>query len=193
MKKNPVIRTAKWAISLMKNQIVLSLVLLIQGVIFIVAPSGDMTGAVTIIAIILIVAALINIGIHLIPKEREKIDIFLSVINLLLIGVCVFSLISPSTVEPLIRYFFAILTIFGNIANLIGVFKLENKKSWRFFVGLFVSVIMIGLGIAMFIAEESVIAAMQQGIGLFLIINSLMNIWYIIRLYFEAKRAKKNG
>ena len=32
---------------------------------------------------------------------------------------------------------------------------------------------------------------MQQGVGLFLIINSLINIWYIIRLRAETKKAEK--
>lgn len=32
---------------------------------------------------------------------------------------------------------------------------------------------------------------MQQGVGLFLIINSLINSWYIIRLRAETKKAEK--
>ncbi|MBR6095352.1 MAG: DUF308 domain-containing protein [Oscillospiraceae bacterium] len=192
MEKNPVVKTAKWAMSLMKNKIIVSLLMLVSGILFLVAPSGNMNGTVITIAIIVIVFALINIGIHLIPKDRTKMDIFLSVVNVLLIGFSVFCLIFPSTVEPIVRYVFAVLTIISNLVNLIEVLKFENKKSWRFAVGLIVAVIMIGLGIGMLIAGETVIASMQQGIGVFLIINAVINIWYIIHLWIEAKRTKKN-
>ena len=191
MEKNPVVKTAKWAMSLMKNKIIISLLMLVTGILYIAAPTGNMNGTVVIIAIIVIVFALINIGIHLIPKERTKMDIFLSVINVLLIGFSVFCLISPSTVEPIVRYVFAVLTIITNLVNLIEVLKFENKKSLRFVIGLIVAVIMIGLGIAMIVAGETVIASMQQGIGVFLIINALINIWYIISLGIKARKAKK--
>ncbi|MCR5274668.1 MAG: DUF308 domain-containing protein, partial [Clostridiales bacterium] len=115
----------------------------------------------------------------------------LSVVNVLLIGFSVFCLITPATVEPVVRYIFAVVMILTNLVNLVETFRFEDKKSWKFFVGLFVAVIMIGLGIAMIVAGETVIASMQQGIGVFLIINALINIWYIIRLRLEAKKAKK--
>ncbi len=193
MKKNPVINTAKYIMSLMKNKIIVSLVMLVSGVMFLVAPSGDKNLTVILGAIFIIAAALINIGIHLIPKDRTKMDIFLSVINVLLIAFAVFCLISPSTIEPFVRVVCAVMTIFTNLVNLIEVFKFENKKSWRFVLGLFVAIIMIGLGVAMIIAGETVIASMQQGIGLFLIINALINIWYIVRLSIEARKAKKKA
>ncbi len=191
MEKNPVIKTAKWALSLMKNKIIVSLFMLVTGIMFIVAPSGNMNGIVMIAAVIIIVAALINIGIHLIPKDRTKMDIFLAIINILIIAFAVFCLISPATVEPFVKIIFAVLTIVTNLVNLIEVLRFENKKSVRFFVGLFVAIIMIGLGIAMLVAGEQVIANMQQGIGVFLIINSIINIWYIIVLSYKARKARK--
>jgi len=191
MEKNPVVKTAKWAMSLMKNKIIISLLMLVTGILYVAAPTGNMNGTVVIIAIIVILFALINIGIHLIPKERTKMDIFLSVVNVLLIGFSVFCLITPATVEPVVRYIFAVVMILTNLVNLVETFRFEDKKSWKFFVGLFVAVIMIGLGIAMIVAGETVIASMQQGIGVFLIINALINIWYIIRLAAEAKKAEK--
>ena len=191
MEKNPVVKTAKWAMSMMKNKIIISLVMLVTGILYVAAPTGNMNTTVVVIAVILIAAALINVGIHLIPKERTKTDIFLAAINIILIGFAVFCIISPSTVEPIVRYIFGVVMIVTNLVNLFETFRLEDKKSWKFFVGLFVAVIMIGLGIAMLIAGETVIASMQQGIGVFLIINALINIWYIIRLRIEAKKAAK--
>lgn len=188
MEKNPIIKTARWAMSLMKNKIVISLMMLVTGVLFLVSPSGNMNGTVVIAAIILIAAALINIGIHLIPKERTKADYFLSAANALIIVFAVFCLISPSTIEPYVRVIIAIVTIITNLVNLVEVLRFENKKSWRFAVGLFAAVIMIGLGIGMIVASETVIASMQQGIGIFLIINVVINIWYIVRLWAKTKK-----
>ncbi len=191
MEKNPIVRTARWAMSLMKNKIVISLMMLVTGILFLVAPTGNMNGTVVIVAIILIAAALINIGIHLIPKERTKGDYILSFVNALIIAFAVFCLISPSTIEPYVRVIIAVVTIITNLVNLVEVLRFENKKSWRFAVGLFVSVIMIGLGIGMIVAGETVIASMQQGIGVFLIINALINIWYIVRLWAKARKESR--
>ncbi len=191
MEKNPVVKTAKWALSMMNNKIVISVSMLVSGVIYMVAPGGNMNGTVVTIAIVLIAAALINIGIHLIPRERTGSDFFLSFVNLLLVGFGVFCLISPSAIEPVVRYIFAVITIITNLVNMIEIFKLEEKRSWKFFVGLFVAIIMIGLGVAMIIAGETVIASMQQGIGIFLVIDALINIWYIVRLGMEARSARK--
>jgi len=193
MQKNPIMKTAKWAMSMMKNKIIVTLSLLVTGLSFVILPMGNMNGTVIVAAVIIIAFAAINIGIHLIPKDRTLTDYLLSLLNLVLIGFGIFCIISPSTVEPGVRVLFALFTIIDNIINLVEVFKLENKKSWRFFLGLFVAVIMIGLGIGMIIAGEHVIESMQQGVGWFLIINSLVNLWYIIRLGIESKKAAKKG
>ncbi len=193
LEKNPVFRTAKRAMALMKNKIFLSLFLVALGLSFLFSQSADQTGAVIMASIVLIVAALVNICFHLIPKERTKLDVFLAILNLIPIAAGVFCLISPGTVEPLVRYFFAVLTVVTNVMNLLDVLKLENKTSWRFYVGLIVSILMIFLGVIMFFAEDEDIVSMQQGVGLFLIINSLINLPYALRLHFAAKKAAKEA
>lgn len=65
MEKNPVVRTAKWAVSLMKNKLIASLVLLIQGILFIVSPAGNMISTVQIGAVVVIMACVANILLHL--------------------------------------------------------------------------------------------------------------------------------
>ena len=49
---------------------------------------------------------------------------------------------------------------------------------------------MMGLGVAMLIASEEKITAMQQGIGGFMIINALLNIVYMIQFWFAARKKK---
>ena len=60
MEKNPVVKTAKRAMSLLKNKIIISLMMLVTGILFLVAPSGNMNGTVVAIAVIVILLALIN-------------------------------------------------------------------------------------------------------------------------------------
>ncbi len=187
--KNPVIRTAGWAVSMMKNKIVITLMMLVTGILFLAAPAGNVNGTVIFAAVVLLAAAVINIGIHLIPKGRTKTDALLAAFNAAIAVFAVFCLVSPATVEPYVRTAVGVMTILSNLFNLIEVFRLENKRTWRFFFGLFTAVIMIGLGIGMIVAGEAVIASMQQGIGIFLIINALVNLWYIIRLGTAGKKA----
>ena len=61
LEKNPVVRTAKWAVSMMKNKLIASLILLIQGILFIVSPAGNLQGMVQIGAAVVILACVINI------------------------------------------------------------------------------------------------------------------------------------
>ena len=41
IQRNPVVRTGKWAVSLMRNKLVASLMMLVQGILFIAAPQGN--------------------------------------------------------------------------------------------------------------------------------------------------------
>ena len=63
--KNPVVRTAKWAVSLMKNKLIASLLLLIQGIVFIASPAGNMQSIVQVGAVVAILACAVNILLHL--------------------------------------------------------------------------------------------------------------------------------
>ena len=65
LEKNPVVRTAKWAVSMMKNKLIASLILLIQGILFIVSPAGNLQGMVQIGAAVVILACVINILIFI--------------------------------------------------------------------------------------------------------------------------------
>ena len=177
--KNPVVRTAKWVISLIKNKLIASLILLVQGILFIVCPVGNSTGTVQIGAVIVILACAVNIALHLLHKDKTKLDYGLSFLNALVIAAAVFCLADPAAVEPYVR---------AVAVNLVETLKLEKKRTWMFIVSLIVSIVMMGLGTAMVFAGELKIAFMQQSIGIFLILNALMNIWYLFRLRQAGNR-----
>ena len=187
-RKNPLVRTARLAVSLMKNQIITSLILLFQGLLFFFLPSGDLTGLVQMVAVALLVAAVVNILIHWFSKHRTNTDIYLIGVNMALAAFAVYCLVLPEQIEPIVRQVLAVVTVVTNGINLVSVLKLENKKTWRFVVGLCASIAWLVLGVAMFFAPEQVIANIQHSIGLLLVLNAVTNIWYIVRMREAAVR-----
>ncbi len=191
MEKNPVVRTAKLAVSLMKNKLIASLLLLIQGILFIVSPTGTMQMTVQIGAVVIILACAVNILLHLLHKDRTKADIVLSVLNMIVIAAGVFCLISPQTVEPYVRVLVGIVMILTNLVNLIETLKLEERHSWKFAVGTIAAIVMMGLGVVLAFTSGQKAVAMQQAIGVFLILNALTNIWYVFRLRHAERKASR--
>ncbi len=191
MEKNPVVRTAKLAMSLLKNKLIASLILLIQGILFIASPSDNMQMTVQIGAAVIILACTVNILLHLLHKDRSKSDIVLSVLNLIVIAAGIFCLISPQTVEPGVRVLVGIVMILTNLVNLIETLKLEERHTWKFAVGNITAIVMMGLGVVLAFTSGQKAVVMQQAIGIFLILNALTNIWYIFRLRHAGKKASR--
>ncbi len=187
MQKNPVVRTGKWAMSLMKNKLIASLMLLIQGILFIATPQGNMSGTVQIAAVVVIAACVINILLHLLQKNKGFINYALTVINVAFIAAAVFCLVSPQTVEPYVRVVVGAITALTGLVNLAETLKIERKKSWQKVVGVIAAIVMTGLGVTMIIASAAKVELVQQSAGIFLILSALSNIWYMIRLKQTSK------
>ena len=182
MQKNPVVRTGKWALSLMKNKLIASLMLLIQGILFIAAPQGDMTGTVQIAAVVVIAACTINILLHLTQKNKGIINYLLAIVNAAFIAAAVFCLVSPQTIEPYVRVVIGAITALTGLINLAETLKIEKRKTWQKAVGVIAAIVMTGLGVTMMIASTAKVELVQQSAGIFLILSALLNIWYVIRL-----------
>ena len=188
---NPVVRTGKWAVSLMKNKLVASVIMLIQGFLFLLAPQGDMSGTVQIASVVVILACGFNILLHLRQRDKGFIKNVLIILNGLFILAAVFCLISPQTIEPYVRIVVGIITLLAGIVNLLETLKIEKKRSWQFAVGVIAAVVMMGLGVTMIVAGEAKIELVQQSGGIFLILSALVNIWYVIRLYQAGKAVSR--
>ena len=191
-KGNPVFRTAKGILKVLQNKTIASLMLLGQGVLFLVSPSGDMKPTIRISAGLIILVALIMIFLHLrhSPK-RSKPDVVIAVFNGLLIPAAIFCMVSPQTIEPFVRFAVGIVTILTGLLNLIQTLKIENKKDWKFVVSVIGAVAIMGLGVVMMAAQVESIAVTQRVIGTFLVLNGLANIWYIIQLRRKMKEERK--
>ena len=166
----------------MKNKLIASLMLLVQGILFIAAPQGDMTGTVQIAAVVVIVACAINILLHLMQKNKGIVNYILTIINAVFIAAAVFCLVSPQTVEPYVRIVVGAITALIGLINLAETLKIEKTKSWQKAVGVIAAIVMTGLGVTMMIASAAKVELVQQSAGIFLILSAVLNIWYMIRL-----------
>ena len=191
-KGTPVFRTAKGILKLLQNKVIASLMLLGQGVLFLVSPSGDMKPTFRISAGLIIFVALILIFLHLRhPLKRNALDIAVAVFNGLLIPPAIFCMISPLTVEPFVRFALGIVTIVTGLLNLTETLKIKNRKDWKFIVSVIGAVAIMGLGIVMIAAQVEDVAVAQRVIGGFLVLNGLANIWYIVQLRKQMKEKEK--
>lgn len=187
LERNPVVFTAQWAVSLMKNKLIASLALLVQGILFIVSPSANMRSTVQIGAAIIILACVANILLHLLASKKSWIDCILAVLNGMVIIAAILCFANPQWIEPYVRMAAGIIMVLSNAVNLIESLKVEKKKDWKFAVGLIVSIVMMGLGVATAAASAAKVEITQQSIGIFLILNALTNLWYIFRLRQTGK------
>ena len=188
---NPVITVARRVMDLLKNKLVASLLLFAQGILFLAAPSGDMSGTIRMSAGVVILACAVMIVFHL---KREKQTLW----NRIVAGVCgalilvaVFFLVRPEIIEPYVKIAVGVVTILMSLVNLIQTLKIEKKKDWKFVVSVAGAVAMAALGVFMIVADESSIAVAQRSIGAILILNALANIWYIVQLHQKTKEMKK--
>ena len=191
IKKNPVIKTFKWALSLMKNQIVFSLILLVQGSLYLFLPSGRIEPMVIVGSVVIGLAALANVYLHLAVIDKTKLDYLLAFLNVLIALFAVFCIFKPSIVKEYVRWVVGCSMLIANFFNLIGVFKIERKKSVYFIFGVLGAVALMALGAFTIFASEKTIEEIQRPIGVVLILNALINIWYIFRMWRASRKKRR--
>ena len=187
--KRPVVRTAKHVVRLLQNKVIGSLLLCGQGILFLVSPSGDVTPTIRISAGLILLACLLMVFFHLVRGKRSKLDIAVAVISGILMVPAAYFLFRPGFIKPFVRIVVGVITIITALINLIETLKIKNKKDWKFIVSLVGVLAIAALGIFMIAAGEEEIAVMQRSIGAILILNAVVNIWYIIQLHREIKKA----
>ncbi len=82
------------------------------------------------------------------------------------------------------------VTVVTALVNLIETLKIKEKKDWKFVVSLVGVFAVAALGIVTIAAREEDVAVMQRGIGALLILNAVVNIWYIVQLRRKIKKPR---
>ena len=191
--QSPVIRTAKHVVRLLQNKVVGSLMLFGQGILFLIAPSGDLSPTIRLSAGIIILVCLIMIFLRMRRRKKSKLDIALTVFQGVIIAAAAFFLISPDPIEQYVRIAVGAITIITALVNLIEILKIKNRKDWKFIVSIIGALAIAALGVMMIVAREEDIAVMQRSIGAILILNAVVNIWYIVQLRQELRQAQQTA
>ena len=186
----PVIDTARRVFHLLQNKVIGSVMLFGQGILFLVSPSGDVTPTIRLSAGILILVCLIVIFLHLRPKKKSRLDIAIIAVNGVLIAAAAFFLFLPEIIKPFVRTAVGGVTVITALVNLTETLKIRRKKDWKFIVSVVGALAIAALGIVTIAAGEESIAVMQRSIGAILILNAVVNIWYIIQLHQKIKKSR---
>ena len=188
--KRPVVRTAKHVVRLLQNKVIGSLMLCGQGILFLVSPSGDVTPTIRISAGLILLACLLMVFFHLVRRKRSKLDIAVAVISGILMVPAAYFLFRPGFIKPFVRIVVGAITIITALINLIETLKIKNKKDWKFIVSIIGVLAITALGIFTITAPEENIAVLQRGIGTILVLNAVVNIWYVIQFRREARKTQ---
>ena len=186
--KSPVVRTARHVIRLLQNKVVASLMLFGQGVLFLVSPSGDMTPTIRMSAGMIILVCLMVIFLHMRHREKSSTDIAITVMDGLLIAAAAYFLAVPDTIEPYVRIAAGAVAVITALVNLVETLKIRNRKDWKFIVSLAGVLAVATLGVMMIVARQEDIAVTQRSIGAILILNAVVNIWYIVQLHQKVRK-----
>lgn len=186
--KSPVVRTARHVIRLLQNKVVASLMLFGQGVLFLASPSGDMTPTIRMSAGMIILVCLMVIFLHMRHREKSGTDIAITVMDGLLIAAAAYFLAVPDTIEPYVRIAAGAVAVITALVNLVETLKIRNRKDWKFIVSLAGVLAVATLGVMMIVARQEDIAVTQRSIGAILILNAVVNIWYIVQLHQKVRK-----
>ena len=188
--RSPVVQTARRVIRLLQNKVIGSLMLLGQGILFLVSPSGDVTPTIRISAGMVVLVCLIVFFLHIGRRKKSRLDTVTAVLSGILAVPAGYFLVSPETVKPFVKIVVGAVTVVTALVNLIETLKIKEKKDWKFVVSLVGVFAVAALGIVTIAAREEDVAVMQRSIGALLILNAVVNIWYIVQLRRKIKKPR---
>lgn len=185
--KSRVALAARHIVRLLQNKVIGALMLMGQGVLFLVSPSGDVTPTIRLSAGLIILVCLAVVFFRMRRREKGRLDTALTVLSAVPMAAAAFFLFRPEILKPYVRILVGGVSVVSALVNLAETLKIKNKRDWKFFVSIIGVVAIVALGIVTIAAREEDIAMMQQSIGVILILNGVVNIWYIIQLRRELR------
>lgn len=177
-----------WIKALRRNKIIGALFLLVQGLFFVVKPGTDMTGLARIVGILVIVAAIVSIISYFAAKDKSSIRTWTVVLCFLLIGMSIAGLVYLDSFGKAVRNIMGVVILFSGVSNILGALRLEEKKGIQLAVSIVAGVIQLGFGIGLIVAPIEVSTIMKRYMGIVLILNALIDLWFIYRMSAVIKQ-----
>ncbi len=113
------------------------------------------------------------------PLVSNRLGLFF---GLILSAVGVYIICVPTVLANLVAVVFGIVILYHGIIDCVQTVSLRkvNYKYW--YVGLIISILTILSGIVMIILQNRVIKSLTLLLGIFLIIEGVMNLWMAVKV-----------
>ena len=116
-------KTANKVDIIMRNRLVLAILLLVNGISFIVKPNSSIDSMTKGVAVFVILASLTLLTANITAKKKDTKTIILSAVT---IAVCMLIYIFPGTISVYLKVILALIIIFDGLINVLDSLKLNS-------------------------------------------------------------------
>ena len=174
--------------SMLGTFIIAAIAYVVLGVFMVAYPDKAAGGFRVVIGIILMVYGIINVISFFLNKDSEE-NLFMELaLGVLAIGLGIFALVAPDTVEMVIFYAIGAVLIVDGVVNLKRAFNLKSMGFPRWYVLLAFAAIGIILGALCIILYMNIEAAVIIFVGIALIYEGLASL---ITMFMVSRIKKK--
>ena len=115
---------------IMRNRLIIAILLIVDGINFILNPNGSMSDMARGIALVVLIGSFTLLITNLFSKNKSIKTI---IISLFVIIVCAISIIYPNFIANYIKFILALIIIFNGILNVLNILKLDKLKLYTFY------------------------------------------------------------
>lgn len=115
---------------IMRNRLIIAILLIVDGINFILNPNGSMRDMSRGIALVVLIGLFTLLMTNLFSKDKSIKTIIMS---LVVIVICVVSIIFPNFIANYIKFILALIIIFNGVLNVLNILKLDKLKLYTFY------------------------------------------------------------
>lgn len=182
-------QTVSWINEVKKNKIIAGILLLIQGILWLIRPQDTIDGLARQMAIFALIGCAAYIIEFFASKERTTKSTAKMVIGIVLAVCAVVIIARPHLISNILIYAVAVLAIGNGAVNTWQLFQLGGKVDAKKIAGILVNILSIGLGISLLFTGNAAAEVMIRFVGIILIVNALTDLWTFFLMQKKLKEA----
>ena len=182
-------QTVSWINEVKKNKIIAGILLLIQGILWLIRPQDTIDGLARQMAIFALIGCAAYIIEFFASKERTTKSTAKMVIGIVLAVCAVVIIARPHLISNILIYAVAVLAIGNGAVNTWQLFQLVGKVDAKKIAGILVNILSIGLGISLLFTGNAAAEVMIRFVGIILIVNALTDLWTFFLMQKKLKEA----
>lgn len=181
--------TVAWVKEVRKNKIIAAILLLIQGILFIIKPQSGPEKVARSVAIFVLVGCTVYLVEFLAAKDKEKRSKLRVALAAVVAVAAIVVAAKPGLVSKIVIYAIAVLAIINGIVNLIQAFKLNRKVDGSKIAGIIINVLTVGFGIALLFTGRNGSDMMTRIVGVVLVFNAASDLWTCLQMHMALKNS----